>query len=114
MKHFKLCVNVVKKKLVQQEYFSAPIQMAALERPAGSSQAVQPPANQQVPHSLPGSLPQAAGALLQKFPEVVITGTTHPHPLYGISHSIKTTGRPVFAKARRLDPEKLQCTKTEF
>jgi hypothetical protein len=52
--------------------------------------------------------------LLQKYPDVVSTGTTHPHPLHGISHSIETSGRPVFAKARRLDQEKLQCAKKEF
>ena len=45
---------------------------------------------------------------------MVSTGTVHPHPLHGISHSIETSGCPVFAKARRLDPGKLQCDKKEF
>ena len=110
LKHFKLCVDVVNKKLVPQELFSAPIQMAALDHPADNSQAIQRPANRLAVSSL---LP-AAQALLQKYPDVVSTGTTHPHPLHGISHTIETTGRPVFAKARRLDPGKLQSAKAEF
>ena len=36
------------------------------------------------------------------------------HPLHGVSHPIETTGRPVFAKARRLDAEKLAQAKEEF
>ena len=84
------------------------------DRPAGGDQAAQRPANRLAASSLPGSLPLAAWELLQKYLDVVSTGITHPHPLHGISHSIETTGRPVFAKARRLDPEKLQCAKKEF
>ena len=37
-----------------------------------------------------------------------------PHPKHGIEHVIKTTGRPVFAKAHHLDPDKLRTTKEEF
>ena len=59
-------------------------------------------------------MPPAAWVLLQKYPDVVSTSTTHLLPLHGISHSIETTSRPVINKARRLDPEKLQCAKTEF
>ena len=38
--------------------------------------------------------------------------TTHSKPQ--VSHSIETTGRPVFAKARRLAPKKLALAKREF
>ena len=111
-KQFKLCVDVVNEKLVPLEYVSATVRMR--DRPAGGDQAAQRPANRLAASSLPGSLPLAARELLQKYPDVVSTGITHPHPLHGISHSIETTGRPVFAKACRLDPEKLQCAKKEF
>jgi transposase InsO family protein len=110
LKQFKLCVDVVNEKLVPVEIFSAPIPVAALDRPAGGGQATSRPAAA----PLHGSLPPAVQMLLQKYPDVVSTGTTHPHPLHGISHSIETSGRPVFAKARRLDQEKLQCAKKEF
>jgi len=110
LKQFKLCVDVVNEKLVPSENFSASIPVAALDHPANGGQAV----SQAAAVSLPSSLPTAAQALLQKYPDVVSTGNSHPHPLHGISHSIETTGRPVFAKARRLDQEKLQCAKKEF
>jgi hypothetical protein len=38
----------------------------------------------------------------------------HPHPLHGVEHVIETTGHPVFATARRLDPEKYAIAEKEF
>jgi cleavage and polyadenylation specificity factor subunit 1 len=52
--------------------------------------------------------------LLAKFPSIVGDGKGTPRPLHGVSHVIETSGRPVFAKARRLDPEKLKIAEAEF
>ena len=52
--------------------------------------------------------------LLSETPAVLAAGLHGRPALHEVSHSIKTTGRPVFAKARRLDPEKLAQAKEEF
>ena len=53
--------------------------------------------------------------LLNEFPDLlkanIIKSKTKEH---GIEHVIETTGRPVFAKTRRLEPEKLKTAKDEF
>ncbi len=51
---------------------------------------------------------------LAKFPFIVGNGKRRPYPLHGVSHSIETTVRPVFCKARRLDPEKLRIAETHL
>jgi hypothetical protein len=56
----------------------------------------------------------AVRTLLTKFPAVVGDGSGTPKPTHGVKHSIETSGRPVFAKARRLDPEKLRVAEAEF
>jgi hypothetical protein len=52
--------------------------------------------------------------LLSSFPTIVGDGSGTPNPKHGIRHSIETTGRPIFAKARRLDPEKHRIAEAEF
>jgi hypothetical protein len=52
--------------------------------------------------------------LLAEFPGVLPVPGKHTTPLHGVSHNIETTGRPVFAKVRPLDAEKLRCAKAEF
>ncbi len=56
----------------------------------------------------------AVRTLLASFPAIVSDGSGIPTPKHGVSHSIETTGRPVFAKARRLDPEKHRIAEAEF
>jgi hypothetical protein len=51
---------------------------------------------------------------LSAFPAIVGDGTGTPNPKHGVFHSIETVGRPVFAKPRRLDPEKHLITEAEF
>ncbi|MFN9979185.1 MAG: hypothetical protein ACK53Y_04690, partial [bacterium] len=46
-------------------------------------------------------------SLLASFPSIVGDGKGTPRPRHGVRHFVETTGRPVFAKARRLDPDKL-------
>ena len=52
--------------------------------------------------------------LLAAFPAIVGDKAAAPRPLHGVKHVIETSGRPVFAKARRLDPDKLRIAETEF
>ena len=54
------------------------------------------------------------GQLLTAFPGALDTCTTLKQPLHGVVHVIETTGRPVFAKARMLHPEKLRTAVAEF
>ncbi len=56
----------------------------------------------------------AVCTLISSFPTIVGDGSGTPNPKHGIRHSIETTGRPIFAKARRLDPEKHRIAEAEF
>jgi hypothetical protein len=53
-------------------------------------------------------------SLLASFPAIVGDGKGKPSPKHKIRHTIETTGRPVFAKARRLDPDKLRQAEADF
>ena len=53
-------------------------------------------------------------SLLDKFPEICTPSFTLKDPLHGVRHHIPTTGPPVQARARRLDPEKLSVAKAEL
>jgi hypothetical protein len=57
---------------------------------------------------------EVSRSLLAEFPGVLPVPGQHSTPLHGVSHTIKTTVRPVFAKVRRLDAEKLRCAKAGF
>ncbi len=60
-------------------------------------------------------MPADVKILLQKFPSILRTGDVKPTPTHGVKHHIHTGSHPpVFAKSRRLDPEKLQIAKVEF
>jgi hypothetical protein len=56
----------------------------------------------------------AVRTLLASFPSIVGDGKGTPRPRHGVRHFVETSGRPVFAKARRLDPDKLKIAKAEF
>ena len=58
--------------------------------------------------------PAAYEALLSGFPEVVNNSKRLPKVTHKVQHFIETEGRPVTAKYRRLDPEKLAAAKAEF
>ncbi len=58
------------------------------------------------------SITPSVRSLLASFPTIV--GDEKPSPKHKICHTIETTGRPVFAKARRLDPDKLRKAEAEF
>jgi hypothetical protein len=64
---------------------------------------------------IPDSLPDDVKTLMQKFPSILRTGDVKLTPNHVVEHHIDTGSHPpVFAKSRRLDPEKLQIAKVEF
>jgi hypothetical protein len=60
------------------------------------------------------SIASSVRSLLASFPAIVGDGKGKPSPKHKIRHTIETTGRPVFAKARRLDQDKLRQAEAEF
>ena len=56
-------------------------------------------------------------AVFQAFPSVTSTASSYDStvpPKHGVSHTIPTSGPPVFARARRLFGEKLEVAQAEF
>jgi hypothetical protein len=53
-------------------------------------------------------------SLLAAFPNVISNSTTRPQPCHGVEHVVETMGQPVFAKAQRLDPDKLRTAEAKF
>jgi hypothetical protein len=64
---------------------------------------------------IPECVPIDVKLLLQKHSSILHTGDVMPEPTHGVEHHIHTGSHPpVFAKARRLDPHKLEIAKAEF
>ena len=60
-------------------------------------------------------MPADVKALLEKYPTILCTGDVVPKPTHGVVHQIHMGGHPpVFAKACRLEPAKLEVAKKEF
>ncbi len=60
-------------------------------------------------------MPEDVKILLQIFPSILHTGDVKPAPNHWVEHHIHTGSHPpIFAKARRLNLEKLQISKAEF
>ncbi len=60
------------------------------------------------------SITPSVRSLLASFPTIVGVGKGKPSLKHKSHHTIETTGCPVFAKARRLDPDKLHKVEAEF
>ena len=60
------------------------------------------------------SLHPKVRALLEEFPSILRPAAATPEPSHGVEHYIETSGLPVFAKARRLDPSKQLLAQEEF
>ncbi len=56
----------------------------------------------------------AVRQLLTYFPNIVGDGKSAPQPWHGVRQFVETTGWPVFAKAWRLDADKLRIAEEEF
>ena len=77
-----------------------------------------------IPASPDSSLPLIAGLatsapnefsnILAEFPTLTVPRFHSEDNKHGVEHHIVTEGHPVFAKPRRLDPEKLAVAKAEF
>lgn len=52
--------------------------------------------------------------ILDEFPAITRPEFSSPSVRHGVEHFISTTGPPVYAKARRLSPDKLAVAKQEF
>jgi hypothetical protein len=64
---------------------------------------------------IPDSVPADVKCLFQKYFSILRAGDVLPTPSHGEENHVHTgTHPPVFAKARRLDPEKLESAKAEF
>ncbi len=85
------------------------------------------PAKRQVLHAASGrtltqasnnffdNLPPQVQKLLQEFPTLLRPSAAQPKPLHGVVHHIDTgSAAPVFARPRRLDPEKHRIAEEEF
>ena len=53
-------------------------------------------------------------ALLDDFPDVLVSKYDSAPPLHGVEHVVPTSGPPVYARARPLAGEKLSVAKAEF
>ena len=60
------------------------------------------------------TVPGEFQSLLQEFPDVISATYSAQKSRHNTRHHIVTTGPPVFAKVRRLDPGKLAAAKAEF
>ncbi|MEG2138194.1 MAG: reverse transcriptase domain-containing protein, partial [Oscillospiraceae bacterium] len=102
MAHFHLLVDPAN-KLVLDAATLRPLNAHASGRPAAALMA-----------SL-SAIPESVRELLSAFPTVfAVPAGRFPPPLHGVEHTVETTGRPVFAKARRLEPARCQEAKAEF
>jgi hypothetical protein len=64
--------------------------------------------------SLTGPLKPQLRRLIEKHSDIFSSAVTLPAARHGVEHRIETTGRPVSARYRRLDAEKLAAAKAEF
>ena len=79
------------------------------------SSSVSPPANQSPFYTALINTPTQYRDILAGFPDVTADRPKpNSKPAHGVYHHIQTTGPPVYAKARRLDPDKLIEAKAEF
>ena len=58
--------------------------------------------------------PSPFEAILDEFPEILAPKFGNHQNAHGVQHYIPTTGAPIHAKPRRLDPAKLAAAKAEF
>ena len=75
--------------------------------PAATVAAAIPPPLGMVSNEILQKIPADIQKLLAEFPGILRGENAPPAPTHGVEHIIKTSGHPIFSKARRLDSEKL-------
>ena len=58
--------------------------------------------------------PSPLASVIDDFPSILTPNFSTDAPKHGVEHHVPTSGPPVFAKARRLSPEKLAALKKDF
>jgi hypothetical protein len=104
MRHFELLVDVATDQLVHRSAL-APIQAFSAVTAAAASSTVAGTAPPQVVEWR---------AVLDAFPEITKRVSGAETPSHGVEHQIITGGRPVTAKFRWLDSQKLAAAKAKF
>lgn len=101
LRHFHLMVDVANRRLVNIEtFFSFPIK-GDRSVPAINRITTAPPA-------------ERFRKILSEFPSITEPRFDSQAVKHGVRHHIITSGPPVYARARRLSPQKLQAAKAEF
>ena len=93
LRNFKLMVDTAADQILQRPARPVPATVAQVAQPAA---------------------PDQWSALLQQFPGVEQPFTVSSQPTHGVQHHLVTSGPPVTAKFRRLDPTRLAAAKAEF
>lgn len=98
IRHFKLIINLSNNEIT----LSSPVLAAPRSPPLTTASVAML------------SSPQRVSQLLQEFADLTKRSDRSEVPFFATKHKILTTGRPVFAKPRRLDAAKLRIAKQEF
>ncbi|XP_064463483.1 uncharacterized protein LOC135374455 [Ornithodoros turicata] len=99
--HFRLTVDVARKRLVDTS--------TSLSVPAASASDLPPPSSPTM-----SALMSPYAAILCDFPSLTRAPDWTKPVTHDVVHYINTTGAPVFARPRRLAPEKLKIARAEF
>jgi len=100
-------------RLLVDPFSGSVLDAVTLKPLAAAAKSPSPPGKSRLAAALCHVAP-AVRSLLSAFPAIIGDGSGTPKPLHGVRHSIETTGRPLFAKARRLDPDKHRIAEAEF
>jgi hypothetical protein len=114
LKHYRLMVDMANEQLLEAGTLKCVVKGTSAAAGAIAALHTMPPRSP--PRSPPPlqTAPAALQMLLQRFPYVVNVPGTLPAVKHQVKHAIVTKGRPVTAKFRRLDAEKLAAAKEEF
>ena len=107
LKHFKLVVDAAAGQLIDTRTMAV---ISAV--PAGDKQSTT--AGKGGLYCAIGTVPPAYRGLLVEFQDVLNPKGDLPPPTHDVEHHLITTGRPVSARFRRLDPEKHEAARSAF
>ena len=99
--HHKFLVDVHRRRLIHAETFET---VRTTDAPPGTPQV----------HVIKSPINDEFEELLDEHPDLYRPKFSAEIPKHGVQHYISTQGPPVYARARRLPPEKLSIAKKEF